>query len=477
MSWIVYKRGTIKPYNGNFVFKAIFKFKMHPVGSPHPKTLYINEGDKLHWGWHKAEMEKFWKKFLIIFQSPVKLERYLARTDKYLGQAFQAATRIERQNLEKLSNAEILELFNILERAVAPANFILNIDVDAFDLYFEDWLRAKIKRELGWRLPADRQAEISGIIAQPLGQTYVNKQEIAAMRLAVKKDFSRAAMMELYKKFWWTNLGWENVRPHQLSFFLNLIKHWAKRKDLREALRRAESLAAANRRERNRFLKKFHLSPTLRYCLSVGDRYVYYHDRRKELQVKSLHAFHLLLQEVARRQRIPVGDLEWLWYDDVRKILRGGPVDRNEIKRRQRCLANLTYYHYFQYWSGGTARKIKRANIKENAGLVRELRGLGVAGHNVKGRVKVCAGVQEALAKVKRGDILVCPMTTPDYVPALKRAKAVITEEGGITCHAAIIAREFKIPCIVGTKIATKILHDGDEIEVDANKGIVKIIK
>ncbi len=68
-------------------------------------------------------------------------------------------------------------------------------------------------------------------------------------------------------------------------------------------------------------------------------------------------------------------------------------------------------------------------------------------------------------------------MTIPQFVPYLKNVKAIVTDEGGINCHAAISAREFKIPCIVGTKIATKVLKDDDFVEMDANKGIIKIIK
>lgn len=78
---------------------------------------------------------------------------------------------------------------------------------------------------------------------------------------------------------------------------------------------------------------------------------------------------------------------------------------------------------------------------------------------------------------VKEGEIIISPMTTPDYVSAMKIASAFVTDEGGIMCHAAIIARELKKPCIIGTKIATKVLHDGDLVKVDANKGIIKIIK
>jgi len=68
-------------------------------------------------------------------------------------------------------------------------------------------------------------------------------------------------------------------------------------------------------------------------------------------------------------------------------------------------------------------------------------------------------------------------MTHPEFLPMMRKAVAFVTDEGGITCHAAIVAREMKRPCIIGTKNATKVLKDGDMVEVDAEKGIVKILK
>ena len=67
-------------------------------------------------------------------------------------------------------------------------------------------------------------------------------------------------------------------------------------------------------------------------------------------------------------------------------------------------------------------------------------------------------------------------MTTPDMIMVMHKAAAFVTDEGGITCHAAIVSREMKKPCIVGTKIATKVLKDGDMVEVDATDGTVKKI-
>ncbi len=93
----------------------------------------------------------------------------------------------------------------------------------------------------------------------------------------------------------------------------------------------------------------------------------------------------------------------------------------------------------------------------------------------VQGRVRVLRR-REEVGNVLEGEIIVSPMTTPDFTAALEKAAAIVTDEGGITCHAAIVARELKKPCIIGTKIATKVLKDGMEVQVDGEKGIVTIL-
>jgi pyruvate,water dikinase len=100
------------------------------------------------------------------------------------------------------------------------------------------------------------------------------------------------------------------------------------------------------------------------------------------------------------------------------------------------------------------------------------IKGLAASPGLGSGRVKIIFSTDE-LDKVKEGDVLVTPMTNPDMVPAMRRASAIVTEEGGMTCHAAIVSRELGIPCIVGTSEATKVLSDGDEITVDGSRGVV----
>lgn len=96
------------------------------------------------------------------------------------------------------------------------------------------------------------------------------------------------------------------------------------------------------------------------------------------------------------------------------------------------------------------------------------------------GSVKILKSPKE-IGKLKEGDVLVASMTSPDYVPAMKRAAAIITDEGGLTSHAAIVSRELGVPCVVGTKEATTKLSDGDKVTVDGAKGVVylgaKVIK
>jgi len=93
-----------------------------------------------------------------------------------------------------------------------------------------------------------------------------------------------------------------------------------------------------------------------------------------------------------------------------------------------------------------------------------------------KGKVNVVLSPNQ-FDNFRTGDILVTSMTRPEFVPIMRKASAIVTDEGGITCHAAIISRELNIPCIVGTKIATQVLKDGDEVEVNANEGVIKILK
>jgi pyruvate, water dikinase len=100
------------------------------------------------------------------------------------------------------------------------------------------------------------------------------------------------------------------------------------------------------------------------------------------------------------------------------------------------------------------------------------IKGIGVSPGTASGKIKVIESVK-GISRFQKGEILVTDMTTPDWVPAMKIAAAVVTNLGGKTCHAAIVSRELGVPCVVGTENATKVLKDGETVTVDGQRGII----
>jgi len=130
--------------------------------------------------------------------------------------------------------------------------------------------------------------------------------------------------------------------------------------------------------------------------------------------------------------------------------------------------------------------KIDWFNIKEAAKIrllikkifaeKTELKGSAAFPGKVIAKAKIILGRKD-FYKLKRGEILIAPNTRPEYVPIIKIAGAIISEEGGITCHTAIVSRELKKPAIIGVQGIINIIKDGDTVEVDTDKGIVRKLK
>jgi len=107
---------------------------------------------------------------------------------------------------------------------------------------------------------------------------------------------------------------------------------------------------------------------------------------------------------------------------------------------------------------------------------ISEIKGQTACAGQAKGRVRIIKDISK-IQDFSKGDILVTGMTRPEFVPIMEKAAAIVTDEGGVTCHAAIVSRELGVPCVVGTNVATKVLKEGDLVEVNATEGVVKIIK
>ena len=166
-----------------------------------------------------------------------------------------------------------------------------------------------------------------------------------------------------------------------------------------------------------------------------------------------------IFREVAEYIKIPFSDLK---YYDAESVLVGKP-------KKISPSFSFVYMKNKQFIQSGPLIKLSATGKQEIKGIT-AFKGLA------RGRVKVIVHPSE-LVKIRRGDILVSQMTFPSFIVAMQKAAAFVTDEGGITCHAAIIAREMKKPCIIGTKNATKVLKDGDLVEVNADVGVVNIIR
>lgn len=189
---------------------------------------------------------------------------------------------------------------------------------------------------------------------------------------------------------------------------------------------------------------------------------------------------YYMLKEIVRRYGIK--PLDWFFYNhlEVRDVFKGKKITSEVITERKKGYALLNIDHENELYVGSDFKLVWHLIKKLSQDHERGLKGLIVQRGKVNGRVELLVhnihNLSSRVRKFKAGNILVTEMTTPNTIMACKKAAAIITDEGGLLCHAAIISRELKIPCIVGTKYATQILKNGDEVEVDAELGTVRII-
>ncbi len=174
-----------------------------------------------------------------------------------------------------------------------------------------------------------------------------------------------------------------------------------------------------------------------------------------------------LFEEVANRPALSITELKFLNPKEIISLLENKEKIKKTIQERDSC---------FFFHDGHKFELHENASltIHEPENYNSELKGQTAFQGVYQGKVKVVKTIQD-LQNLAGGEVLVLQMTTTDLIgPNLLKAGAIVTDEGGITCHAAIISRENKIPCIIGTRIATRMLKDDDRVEVNATNGIVK---
>jgi len=477
MKWEVYKRGTIPLFRVSLIMEEINQKSIRKLlPTNFSAVFYFNNGPVLFWSWNKREIKNLGDEIIKICSSKGGVEKYFKTIKSYARRAILAAEKIKKIDLKKLSDRELRNLLDYLFEEGSCAHVVMTTEVDSIDIVFEKFLQDKLREELPAFFSEEDFYKLYENISRPIYRSYINQQELAMVRAALSRTEIEKEINKVFKKFWWTRLGWETILPYSKKFFNNKILKLRKARDLKGKYLKLNSRVQENIKLRRAIIKKYDFSKEFRGWLDVMEKFFYLHDLRKEMQVKTVYAGNLILREVARRVKLDWNDLEWLNRNEIKLILARARLDKKEIVRRKKAVLVLVDKKGYKLLSGEKAIKFANHEIVYKENKIKDLKGVGASLGKVFGKVKICNGAEEALKKIKKGDILVCPMTLPDYVTAMKKAKAIITDEGGITCHAAIISRELGIPCVVGTKIATQVLKNGDLVEVDANKGVIKIL-
>lgn len=334
-------------------------------------------------------------------------------------------------------------------------------------------LRKKLKNENDFHYCLER-------LTAPEDFSFYQKEELdlLALRKIKDKKILEKKLKEQQSKYFWILNSYHSARLLPVSYFKNFLfsyspqKAAAKTKEIKKIVSKAKI-------DKRRIIKKFGLSARLLKISRHLSYCIWWQDLRKAYIFQAIHFMSLFLRIIARESHIAEKDLYFYTAVDLKRLVKTGKrLSSKELRWRKRFfLVVFEPKTGVKYFSGGKAKKMFKPFLKINVNKeLKEFKGLVVNRGRVQGVVKIIKSPKEA-EKMKKGEILVAAMTSPDYIVALRKASAVVTDEGGMTCHAAIVSRELKIPGIVATRIATKVLKDGDLVEVDANKGVVRILK
>jgi len=232
-------------------------------------------------------------------------------------------------------------------------------------------------------------------------------------------------------------------------------------------------------KDKKKLSKKFVLPISDRKYLEYFSELQLWLDERKLSMLKHFYYLFVFVEEVSKRKTLNYATLSLMDFKELKSVIldKGPNLDLVNVREEN---AVFIYQEGKKelLFVGDEAKQLKETIYGSNdSSLV--LSGTVASKGNQKERIifgTVRIIFDPSKDSLLDGEILVTSMTRPEFVPIMKKAKAIITDEGGIACHAAIVSRELGIPCIIGTKKATKILHTGDVVEVDTNKGIVKIL-
>lgn len=234
------------------------------------------------------------------------------------------------------------------------------------------------------------------------------------------------------------------------------------------------------KRELKKFKKPVSKSvpPKFSRIIRIASELSFYRSNLMETINKVAFSYRQPFISIGRKFGLTYQDVISLTHKELELLLKKNfvPVDLKNLKKRDKKFGIVFIdNHLTVLLNKELKQELEKHEVKTDK-VIDKIIGIPASKGFAKGPAKILTEVEHA-KKIKPGDILIAHETTPDYIEVMSKAAAFVTDIGGLTCHAAIMAREMNKPCIINTKNATKIIKDNDLVEVDANKGIVKILK
>ncbi len=463
------------------------------VGFGWPTSILIYMKNVVAWCLRQDDVYKFGQKLIDYYLMPSNLYKLKIGIEGEVGRLNGIFNDIDNTQLSNLGNDKILALYNSLVEGYIEW-YKIGGSIEPIDMQGEKVL-AKSLVNIG------EDTKLLSSITAISKESFAMEQQKDLLRIAAKIKsveggkylFSRPTekiVEELpndikdlidghTRKYFWINNNFLTTSMLNREFFVGELKKILV--DVGDPVSYISELETKYRKSleaKKELIKNMKLSDSDIKLIDLLDFFGWFQDYRKKYVLMALHYLDVLLADISERSGVSLDELKFTFPGEISLILKGG-FSRDEISKRMRnCMIiwreNSDNY---EYYSGESAFKKEKEIFSNDDKLseVMEINGSSAQRGIARGIAFVTSSSVEA-GNMKRGQILVTPMTSPDFVTAMKKAAAIVTDWGGLLCHAAIISREFGIPCVVGTNIATKVIKSGDMIEVDADEGIVRKI-
>jgi len=409
------------------------------AGYGYPTTILIFKDGIVRWICREDEFYKVGEKLLAIYIDPKKEKEMVRDTLNRLTVLNKLEKEIEKSDLSTLTNEQLSNLYKRLHDSFV-AYYSIGSMHEPVPMQAELDLKSNISL---------RDDQISHLTA-PTKISFIKEAENYLLNTKDIKGFIR--------KYHWIDNNYSGTKV--LS---------------KEDVKKRLSLLKANEKKDDSGKQTINLDKKEKRLVELLKNYGAYQDERKRNILIYLHFLEILLKEFSKRANISLQAMRDSFPEEMQDIL-DGKISENFInKRREKC---------FVVWEEGQSKpqiltgdetKEWEEKLSISHDGIQIVKGNCASKGKVEGKVRVLLSASEN-DKLENGEILVTFMTSPDFMGAIRRCRAIVTNLGGVTSHAAIISRELGIPCIVGTKNATEVLKTGDMVEVDADKGEVRIL-